>query len=1407
MACPPTSDRTFGPRVNQSCRPFDFTLQFEDVVFTCIPTALFLLLSLPEIFLLLKKPPNWFTALLGVLSAQLSFLALRLLHQRLKTSASLAGDVLSCIATVAASFISVASHRQSLRPSSLLAVYLSASSIFGIARLRTIWLLQSVRPETGAITAVFSFTVFSLFLESIEGKEIPLLEEHGKRTREMQSGLWARTCFTWLVTTFWLGHTKIIVLKDLPNLDAKLESSMLHKNLMSTWVKYDHGGRYALLGASLHSCLPSLLSTVIPRLCLTAFTFSQSFLINATVTYVSHGDGSSNASYGKGLIGAWMLVYLRMAVSNSIFQYQNLRFVTRLRGGLTALVYQRTLQTRAADMGDVTAVTLMGTDVGRIANGMSMLTEVGASLLDIAIGCWLLERQLWLACLAPVILILASIMVTSKVVASAGSTQRQWVEKVQERLKVTSAMLDNIKEDEIRTSRSFRKILVTTLILSLTPINLAPVVTLAAYVIISVYKTNLTLLTGQAFTSISLITLVTTPVIVFVQTLPMVLQCVGTYDRIQEFYKYSTDSGDEAHGEDYSQEYHRDADVKLYNINPVQNVIHGSIASLKSASFAWIKGGPPALMNINTTIEQCVITVLIGPAGSGKSAFLNMLLGEMATHPHSIDAPTMLQQYRTFLAYCAQEPWLENKTIRQNIIGPLPFDDQWYEAVSWSCGLNVDLDQMDHGDQTQVGSRGLALSGGQKHRIALARAIYSRANTILLDDVFSGSDAKLVTEVSSRLLGPDGLLRTSKTTVILATHNPIIMRLADAVIVFQEGMISEAGTLTDLRKQDGYFSKIAMPPFEKTKLPNVQTTDLVHRTTNNLPQAEHTVQQPAIDVDARRRNGDFSVYRYYLTASGLFAVSLHVTFMVIWIFCTEFPTVWIKWWSETNEKHANQNVGMYIAVYAMLGVVATVGACLAAWSGIVTIISNSASHMHSDLLQATLKFSQDLELIDMDLPTTMINYSSTAISCLTKVIIIAVFSKYLSIAVPFMAVILYFLQRFYLQTSRQLRLLGIEAKAPLYACFTESMTGSVTIRAFNWGSYYQHQTYKLIDESQRSEYMLSCVQYCLGFVLEILTTAIAVALIAITIILKDRFSAGSVGVSLVLVVGFSETLNRLIKTWTKLESSIGAVARVKRFLDQTESEDSGLLSLEPPLRWPTAGAITIRRLSAAYRQGATEVLENVSMAVEPGQHIAICGSSGSGKSSFILSLLRLIGIKDGEILIDGVDISEMACEHLRRSINVIPQEPFLLPGSLRLNIDPYADTSDDKIIKALERVGLWSQCKDQGGLDMELDPTAWSTGQRQVICFARAMVRNCMILVLDEAMSSVDSETEILMQDIIDSEFKHCTVISIMHRLRHVRSYDKVAILDNGSLFEFDNPSTLLAASARFAELYNSSTH
>jgi ABC-type multidrug transport system fused ATPase/permease subunit len=426
------------------------------------------------------------------------------------------------------------------------------------------------------------------------------------------------------------------------------------------------------------------------------------------------------------------------------------------------------------------------------------------------------------------------------------------------------------------------------------------------------------------------------------------------------------------------------------------------------------------------------------------------------------------------------------------------------------------------------------------------------------------------------------------------------------------------------------------------------------------------------------------------------------------------------------------------------------------------------------------------------------------LSCLSRLVILIFYSPYLGSVLPLFVSIIYFLQKPYLRTARQVRLLSIEAKAPLFTSFIDSVAGATTIRAFGWQNGYQRRIHTLIDQFQRPEYVQSCLLYWLTFVLDIVLAIVALLLVAAIVYWPASFAEGNVGVSLLMMIGFSRTVMNVGTTWATMESSMGAVSRIKAFTEETPKEAE---KYDGDAAWLHLGHISFEDLEVAHTPDGHSVLRVISLAVEPKQHIAICGRTGSGKTSLLLSILDMALVRKGTIIIDGIDLKSLAPEQLRKAINVVPQDPFIIPhSSVRANVDPFGYGSEDEIERVLRRVGLWDQIVVKGGPDEEMVSSEWSAGQKQLVCFARAIMRKSKLVILDEAMSVVDAESEALMQDIIDTEFRDVTVLAIMHRLKYVTRYDKVALLDGGELVEFDGPRTLLSRDgSMFAALHNSS--
>ncbi|KAK1458226.1 ABC transporter [Colletotrichum melonis] len=1404
-SCPLGSEDQFGPRIDYNCRHFDFTLLFEDAIFHILPSTVFLLLIPFRIFSIARTPVKVATyrlalcklALLSILTVlHLSFVIINIRSLAPRATASLAAGILNFIAVFAATFHSFLEDQRSTRPSDLLILYFSASAILSLPRLRTLWLISIAGASRGLWTAIIILTILVVPLESI-GKKRFLRTEYRALTKEEETGFWSRSFFTWLMPFFRLGYSRVIHIRDMPEVDKDLAGDRAGASLEAAWSKRKGQKYHPLIRSSFYAYRGTLFAGVITRLFLTAFTFCQPFLITATVKFMQTPKTPQSERYGQALVGAYVLTYLGLAVSRAAFSRHQFRFTTMLRAGLMSMIFRQTVSLKADDLKDSAAVTLMGTDIERIVLTFNNLHQIWAAVLEVGIAIFLLQRQIASASVVPVVISIVCAFGVIPVSKTIGRAQTAWIERLQKRVAVTASMLADMKSIkmlglsgvlsttitelrrvELRTSEKFRKLVLSQILVSNLPVEFAPFATFVIYSIIAVITKDQTLTTTNAFTALSLIGLLTEPLLLFCQFVPNIVQGVACFKRIEIFCLKAHEGSLREHLTPAAR-----SSVTTLNRTSIELADHltqksseGIIASFCNAKISWSPDSDIVFKDLSLTIKRG-ITMVVGPVGCGKSCLMESILGETS---HSAGTRERMAHG---IAYCAQTPWMMNDTVGRNITGGLHHDPKWFDQVLWLCSLTDDVKNMPGGELYNIGSNGVGLSGGQRQRVALARAVYSRHRVVVLDDVFSGLDSKSVSQISSRLFSKDGHFRRNEISIILATHTSALIRHADELIVLADGEVLSQG------------------PYEQVV---VSSPELITKSRleddNNLQRGEESEQaeealkptqiQRTLDAeeDRLRQNGSWSVYKYYFERAGWVVVGSFVFATFTEAFCSGFTNIWFQWWVEANEKRPNDNLGMHLGVYALLFAMACIGLSVECWLLFIRIISATAMSLHGDLLHTSLRaplsffqstdtgsitnrFSQDLNLVDVTLPSNAINFASNACACIVKLIILCVMGKYLATSVPLLVGVLFFVQRYYLRTSRQVRLLDIEAKAPIYTHFLETLKGVATIRAYQWEENFEEQATKLLNTSQKPHYMLACIQQWLALVLDLIVGALALIIVSMATSITDKFSPGAIGVSMVLVLGFNNSLATTIKNWTALETSIGAVARIREFAQTTPSEERELGSSGvPPERWPMQGRIAFESVTARYTKDGDATLKNLSLSISSGQKIAVCGPSGSGKTSFVLSLLQMIEVTEGKISIDGIDLEGLERAGVRSRINVIPQEPFFIPGSVRFNLDPHSRESSETIKAALDKVGLLGKIAMAGGLDSELDADGFSVGERQLLALTRALVERSQILILDEATSSVDQDTEDKMQRIVEEEFLEQTVISVIHRLRFIEN-------------------------------------
>lgn len=1220
-------------------------------------------------------------------------------------------------------------------------------------------------------------------------------------------------------------------------------------------------------------------------MCFTGFNFSQPFLLQRTLKYLTKHDYANRPSIGNGLIAAYVVVYAGFGITNALHQHRNYRSISKLRGSLIGVIYKKTMGMSSTALSESEAVTLMNADVERITVGLRQSQELWASLYEIALAVFLLHKQISWAALTPlgVIFFFTGLAIGSS--PKLAASQKTWLDKIQLRVDATASMLGSIKavkmtglgpdlgdrvrnfrESEISTARTFRSMLVkiTTFCKSLingaqtsltitsafASTSFSPVVALGTYILMAKYKGYPHLTLDRALTSLVLMNLLLEPVAYFINALSGMINTMSCMERIRKYLNTELKNDPNQYRTRHSLKadytigppsprgpiseatplYEAPPTPSDYGLSPMNakevqysddmSVDGDTLASLcgdrycivaDNACAGWEKEKQPVLTNMDFRIREGTLTLIVGPVSSGKSTLLKAILGETTV------SRGFQRLFYTEVAYCAQAAWLVNGTLRDNICHGAPYDPDWFAEVVRACDLETDISNMPRGDQTIVGSKGLGLSGGQQQRVALARAVYFRKSVVMIDDVMCGLDASTENKVFEGILGPKGLLRGTDTTVIYVTNHLHRLQQADHIIVLgNNGTIGEQGSFAELSQRDGYIGQMEFTERTETQAEEKPAAKKVKQSVVEVEEKEQ--------IEEAKTAGDLTIYAYYISTFGWVRWCIFCTFCALYGFGTAFPAVWVKMWVTYNEKHPNEKIPYYLGLYlffASLGLGSLVVAC---WTLIMTMAPAAGRKLHDTMLNTVLnapmsffastdtgittnRFSQDLELIDMELPVALIRTAMMFFLLIAQLLVILTSAKYVGIAMPAVLVIIYFLQVYYLRTSRRLRILDIETKAYLGTQFLELLSGLITVRAFRWEKYHILSFLNTLKKAQRPFYLLYCVQRWLNMVLDLIVGGMAILLVTVAIKTKETVDPAMTALALTNLVGFSQMLKQLITNWTLLETSMGALARIRSFTAEVESENQPGEDHMAPDHWPKFGGIEFREVVASHKTATRPTLNNLSFAIPPGTKLALVGRSGSGKSSLIAALLRLMDIQSGSIVIDGIDVATLPRQTVRSRLIALPQDPYILAGTVRENVDPLYTVSDELVISALRKVQLDHLLDDPDiGLNAKLGTEMLSHGQCQLLCLARAMIRKGSILILDEATASVDVHTDALMQRIIRTEFKHHTIIAAAHRLDTIIDFDAVLVLNAGKILEKDNPMNLLKQESTFKELYQIQT-
>ncbi|XP_038076866.1 ATP-binding cassette sub-family C member 9-like [Patiria miniata] len=837
---------------------------------------------------------------------------------------------------------------------------------------------------------------------------------------------------------------------------------------------------------------------------------------------------------------------------------------------------------------------------------------------------------------------------------------------------------------------------------------------------------------------------------------------------------------------------------------------------ITDGNFVWDpESTTPVLSNIDVEIPAGKLTIVIGQVGSGKSSLLAAMLNEMTT----LSGNVHINDEKDGIAFAAQKPWLMNASMRENILFTTKLERKRYKGVLDACALLPDIDILPAGDKTEIGEKGINLSGGQKQRVSVARTIYADRDIIILDDPLSALDVHV-----GRQLFEEGIMKqlvNKNKTVILVTHQLQYLSRADLILEMKDGRIVARGSIDDIIKADPEM-------YEEIKQVsavgwNDSQAESAEEERSKLKRSISVVSAELIQGDGKliqqeemvRGAVSYKTYMYLMSNIGWAVICFVALAVAMQSSLSVVTNFWLSDWSESGLHPANESdrtYNEYLGGYAGLSIGTALSQVLQT-SAIILSFTLTAKRLHMKMLRnivhaplrffdTTLvgrilnRFSNDTQIIDFRLANSYNGFTVSIMQIIASVVVVGIVMPiFLAFVVP-IAILYFFLQKYYLAASREMQRLDSTSKSPVISYFSESLGGLTTIRAYRKESTFYNTILTRIDRNTTAFLYLQVGARWLGVRLDLvgaLFVLIATLTTLIGSLVFNIISSSAVGLSSTYSLQISQYLNFFMRNRTEVEMQMNAVERIQHYTNVGREDYGGT---EPSKGWPHTGEIRIDNVSVRYAEGLDAVIRNVSVFLKSGEKVGICGRTGSGKSSLTLALLRVIDIFEGRIFIDGVNIMSVPLMELRSSISIIPQDPVLFTGPVRANLDPERNVSDDEMWHALEIAQLKDVVSQlDGGLDAVVTEGGenYSVGQRQLFCLARAFLRKSHILIMDEATASVDMETDKILQTIVANAFADRTVLTIAHRIATIRTYDKIIVLDAGRVAEFGSPDELLA--------------
>ncbi|GAV02763.1 hypothetical protein RvY_13289 [Ramazzottius varieornatus] len=1300
---------------------------------------------------------------------------------------------------------------------------------------------------------------------------------------ELLTSVPGRAIWSWFDTMAYHGWKNPLNQVDLWDLIPQDQTKTSVERLERLWLQqiykakkanpeFELGGkehRPSLVKALLRTFWLPLLMTAFYRIIHDCFIFIAPQILRLLIGFVKDPTQESWKGYFYVCLMLTCSTVQTFAVNHHFFSA--VRTGMHIRASIMALVYRKALRIsssakRTSTLGEI--VNLMSVDAQRLNDFMSYVNLLWSGPFLILTSCFFLWNVLGPAVLAALAILIVTMPINAFLANKSKKIQVAQMKQKDARIKLISEILNGMKVLKLYAwEESFEKQILEIRECELKQLQkaarleavsacnwfvspfLVSLLSFTAYVLSSPENV---LDAEKAFVAISLLNILRHPLTMLPQGITMLVQSIVSVKRLTKFL--------------CSQE------TKDDSVRPLQSSESKSSILIKNATFSWGKTEPPVLSNVNLDIGEGDLVAVVGQVGTGKSSLVAAILGLMNKTAGDVAV-------KGSVAYVPQQAWIQNLTLRDNILFGKTYEPNRYDKVLDACALTPDLRLLAAGDLSEIGEKGTNLSGGQRQRVSLARAVYNDADVYLLDDPLSAVDAHVGKHIFEKVIGPSGLLKNK--TRILVTHGISFLPRTDLIVVLDEGAVSEVGTYQQLIKNEGAFAEFLrtylaeevdsatqeeeaavkeeimqeigrLTPANLTSPARARTTSTtssikstmkvreIFRQESRLstvssrngleksaemssvPEEKESVNTGGILVSAEEAASGtvrWTVYAtYFKHATYKAAIGMFVSYALF--NCLQVSaSFWLTAWTRDNDDPVKRNDTAWrdyrLGLYAMFG---GLQACFVLISYLLLAYGQimASRNLHKGLLHRIMRapmsffdttplgrivnrFARDMEIIDTSVPLNFESIMYCAMSLLFTLAVICISTPAFTPVIIPLGVFYLLLQRFFIASSRQLKRLEAISRSPIFSFFQESVAGSSVIAAYRQEERFILENEKRIDANTMSCFLNLLSQRWVAIRMDFAGNFVVFFAALFGVISRNEnwgITPEDIGLSISYALSVTQVMNWMVRNASDMESNVVSVERIKEYSEiETEAPWIDPKNRREP-DWPQHGNIKFNNYQTRYRKDLDLVLRGVECDIRPGEKIGIVGRTGAGKSSLTLALFRIVEAASGSVEIDGVDIASLGLHDVRSRITILPQEPVLFSGSLRMNLDPFERYSDEELWSALAKSHLkhhvtalpdgLAHLVAEGGENL-------SVGQRQLICLARALLRKTKILVLDEATAAIDLETDSLIQETIRENFAECTVLTIAHRLNTIMDSTRIMVLDAGRIRELDSPDNLLS--------------